>query len=780
MASISEIIAQQLAASKQVRSPTGQLSQESPAGIQSLSGALGLSVPPTTPLMTMQAGGNLDQAKMAGSPAQVQSAISYANQPEQSLAVTQRRAQPAPAQAPAAAAYKQQITDLSGLSDTGRRVAQYIDIQKQKLAATKLAPQQVLDEPALKQLPVVQQVSQPINYSQLKSDLATLLSNPGDTATMARVNQMLGKSAGQLLTPEELKQFYQEATDAITSGIAGSIDTDITVSDLATLPEFGMDLNQVASALGMTPEEVGKLNLKQLQDKVAQVEQNITANQQAQATGTILGGAERAAYRDLGRELAVSGVTSAEAELGRIEQALSEGQSIRFAGQEYSLEELLGEGGITEVVSDYLNAPEGDPTRTNLEKSEPDLVKFIKANQLALEGLVADLGTAATGLQATQAANAKLATAGNITLDDVILKSVIPNWGDIQTGAIDRNSIALMQALDSLPPADQTQLGTTLNAIAQQYPELLSELPNLGKSDILRLMDPAVLQALETNQQLAKRLAGIDPSDTNQVLDTYLGRDVDPATVARELEADKARKALGLPTSNLSSLLDRDGDGKLDSGESLLQTMRNATTKATLSELLSGKAKTYQATPTQNTQLTENEVTLSQLLPAASDGVITADEVRGLNLTEDQAKAIQPLLLNAPGAAVGVDKLLRGIIRDAADNRANTVLSGGDYNPVQIPPLGTQEASLDGYTKLATQVQDKLTALQVASKGSDHLMLKYRLSTLQGQLDQLNKLIREEQEIAGEVDYTYIPPPPVTHKVISGRGAIGKSNRKKK
>ena len=585
MATLSDILKQQF---QVARSPGGQLSLERPQTISQLASRLGMPVQPTDPMSAAAIGANFDQQKMAGSPQQVQAAITQALEPSEQLTTAERRTPGSSAQ-PIFGARKT-LANIGELSNIPERVQQFIEIQKQKILQASLVTQQ-----AVEQVPGGVQGATQINWVSLKSDLELFRANPADLQVLSRINQQLGRDSNSLLSPDEIKSMYQSAVEAIASGAQGVIDRDLTVGDLVQLPDFGVSLSDLAQSLNKPQDVVSSMSLKDLQESIESLEGR--AEVQAVDVGAQapeLGQAEREEFREIGREISESGERVTEAELSRLEQAIEAGETVVFGGERRLLSDVLSDDFISKQVQDYLNAPEGDPSRKKLEESEPGLVDFIRKNVAALSQLSSQMESSSAELGKIQKENQALKQFGNVSLSDALMKSIVPGWGEISSSAIDISAIPLLNAAKRLPKEKAEQLAAAANAIQAGFPDLLDDLLGLSESEIEQLANkPEVLGTLSRVNAAVAQIDALSTSNPDSILDAFFGEDVSAEQLERQLQDDEIRAKMGMETSGLASLVDIDRDQKVDSPESILERMKAEQRGGGLKEALRGDLREF-------------------------------------------------------------------------------------------------------------------------------------------------------------------------------------------
>lgn len=417
-----------------VRGPGGQLTEQSPEEIQQLSGQAGLQAPPTTAAGGAMLGANADQQKMMGTPAQKQAALSMALQPpEQGLAGALRRQQSRTTLTGEEQQKTQKNTDMQNLGNLGDRVTQFIDTQRQLLQEQQ-APVEVN---AADQF-------QGKDVSSLKQNLAALRADPSNMQLQLEVNQALGRNVNTTLSPEEINNLYESATDSIARGTAGNVDNDLTVTDLMNNQQFGYDLPTLSNLLGIPQDQIANLNVGQLRNEINRVgdeEFQKTQQLEQQAQSGKLGIAERGAALQAQREQSTTGIRATEADYSNLEQQISSAEQVQFGGKQYNVDDLLKDETISGIVKEYMDAPEGSEIRQRIDSTEPGLKAFIDRNKSVLAEAAQNLGGAATEFTGIQAANKQVGQFGTQNLDESLLKQIVPGFGELQANRFNQDDI---------------------------------------------------------------------------------------------------------------------------------------------------------------------------------------------------------------------------------------------------------------------------------------------------------------------------------------------------
>jgi len=457
----------------------GQQSTVSEEEMQNLSQKAGRSVP-TTPMEGSVVGGNKDQAKMMGSSASLRSTFST---PEDLQ--TQRRREQVRTEATAAEEAKltgaESLKKLSSLEERVQGLAaQKINQAGQAVGAVNSA---TLSEAGQSLDPEAQ---------QLLADLQAAAPNSPEAlqATQA-LNQKLGRTGANLLTPEEIKSYYSSASDQLGSSLAQNTADNLMVTDL-DLPSLGFtDNNELASVLGLDSAEMEGLNLTQLQEKIAaSIQDNYTqvSNLETQANDMALSPAERAQARKSLREMGAVGVRTTETAIDKLADQIESADTVQFNGKEMKVEELLSDDMVSGLAAKFLDKDDidGDDWKTKFKEENPDLAQFLTDNAAALESSIGEIDDSVKEYAAIQQHNKEIATDVNgQTLSNEVISAIVPRYGELSTEKVDVENNTILKLLKD--PTDKVRaenLRTGLEAVAKTDPTLASELSNLSMDQL--------------------------------------------------------------------------------------------------------------------------------------------------------------------------------------------------------------------------------------------------------------------------------------------------------
>jgi hypothetical protein len=545
-----------------VKGADGLLSEEKP--LQQLAGEAGLVAPPTTAIGASMIGASPNVAKMAGGPAQKTKALSLASEPTENLQDATRRQEVRKEKSAEEVQQAEKSETLKQLGGLGDRVHSLIEAERQKLVAPPTAAPTVesVDEFAGKDI------------SSIKSLLSQLRVNPSDMNLQLQLNQALGKQVGTTLTPEQINSLYESATESIARGAAGSVDDDLTASDLIDRGQLGYTREQLSELLAVPLEQIDGLSIAQIRDhvsKLADEEFSKTQELQQQATSNLSGIAERGLAQQAGLEASATGMRSTEADVQKLEQSIANADIVQFGGQSYKVDDLLKDETISGIVKEYLESPEGSEVRQRIDSSEPQLKAFIDANRALLEDAASALGAGAEEFTDVQSDNQGIATAGGL-LSPSIAAKLIPEYKDLAAGRLDPSQVPILNYANSLSEVEKQQFAQNLNVLAEEFPDVLEEIGTLTPEEIQQLginrPDGKWTSFTSDVRRYDEMVAIQDENIMDLVGKLYnVGNNFD---YQAELDRNQTRGVLGFGgTSGVLDMVDLNRDGKIDSADEI-------------------------------------------------------------------------------------------------------------------------------------------------------------------------------------------------------------------
>jgi hypothetical protein len=635
--------------------------------VQQLAGDRGLPAAPTTASSTGALGGTPQQQAMAGTPAQKKSvfeAVTKVAAPTGESALEQARLLRAPAkETESDIASKQKVQQMiAGMGTFGAKAVELVDRAMGAVAApaegATTPPTDVTIDTVLTSIPEASRTA-------VDAILKRLPNETGSTRleSLAELNRILGKTPGEPLDAAAVEKLYnQDVAKTVSAAAEGKFEAAATGEDrkltVADFNALGSSADEVASILGLTPDEVSNLTVSQLQSALASAELGLGAVEETTAgmASSLLSSTERAALKDYLVQLEERGLAGSATQYDSLLRDIDAGTTVSVGGKNYSIEELLADGAFSAIAAQYLADPTSDWAK-KLAESEPEFVKYLSANSDNLKSLITSAGQSAKELGELQKATA----AKFEGLDPATVKALTGiDLGEFATKAIDTAGFSpAVQAVINAPAAAKKTVGSNLailnSTLGPEYLNKLSaaDVANLGLD---RQDSPGVAWA-EAIKRIRATRAEQNPE---MMLDAITDGTMDIEDVNAQLSEDNIRRSLGLPVSSLGQL-DTDKDGKLGPSElSAGVTARYG--EPTFDDYRSGKYKGPEKLSTIPPQLTTDQ---QVLYDAGRDGTITAEEVA--NISTDALKELAASGVTQKGLTFSYTptaKTLIGIMED--------------------------------------------------------------------------------------------------------------------
>lgn len=641
-----------------------------------------------SPLAASGLGVTKDQAKMAGTAAQVQSAV------RESVAPGKQLAAPKPERVIASAAEqeaKRKQKELESIQGLGSRIATLID-QSVKAQAEAALAAGTIAKPVFK-LEEFKKAYPGLSDEQYKRIGDSLSSGEPDVNLFKDLGIIPSeKSADEAIAI--LSKYAEAPTTTIATNLANTFGPDTKLA--AFTPEQYQDygLANAAKVLGLSDAEMQNLTINELQGRISALGQ--AEFSRAEELSRIANDAyypasvREDAQRQL-RELSSTGVLASEADMQKLDQAIQSADTVTIGDTTYTVQELLSDATLTSIVTAYLDPANAKYAET-LKSTMPALAAFIESNKAALKTMSDKLGSGTKELAKIQVENDKLKNVNSVDMTG-FNAAVIPGYDPDkpQKELITTTPAHQLIMNDAgVPPEAKTQW----QAMKQPYTQFLADMANLN-SDVAKEFagyDYKTLMSKFTNSGYANFNEWVNDytkyqRDINIVNNTNASDEVvvlntlGPTSELNSfLKNFYLRQELGLGQIDtkyapLYQMLDEDKNGQIDD----LNTIRKRIkayygssvnlSKDGLMKLMNG-AKTAQAA------LTDDALT-----KAVMDGSLTPEEVDTVIATNDD-KQLSKLydILNSKGAVVKADTSLASKVESAQYERS----IGRDLAPLNL------------------------------------------------------------------------------------------------
>lgn len=482
---------------RQLISPAEQSQEE----LERLRKKAGL-VAPITPSETAVSGGSPDQAKMSGTPAQTQAALTRGLAPQQTQAGADRYEQArtqATQQEEQAVQGAEQLSKLSGLSERVNILA-----QNQLKQAAQVEP--VSSDPALQTAISALNDTDPNNDNQAIIDLA----NSYGITKPEQLNDLTAKIKSGM-QPEQ----------AIKESLSGTLTGQpVTVAQLDITQLGYNNASELAQELGLTEEELAGMTIDDLQTRI-QEEQAREFSNTEQLLATLYDPTaspqERAEARKQLRDMGAVGVIAAESNVDELADAMVNADTVDFMGEQVDINELLSSEYVSGLAAKFYELGPDSEFGKLLKQDQPELAEFFTKYEQTLKDASAKLDTQLAQVSEINQKNLALAKPQGIPIEfsEEVMRKLIPNYGELSASSYVQ-PVALSMVNDTTLPKD------TRRALA----ELLNSSP--GVAEKLAKMSSDELRAYSLtnpNSDAYKRL--MRTAQIEQILPTLNPNDPD-------------------------------------------------------------------------------------------------------------------------------------------------------------------------------------------------------------------------------------------------------------
>lgn len=543
-----------------------------------------------------------EQAKMAGSPNQLANAIRESLAPGRVTPERLPTRQLATGEEQAAKAKKEQLRGLEGL---GSRVSGIVNeaIKQASIAAPAQGIKQTFkadsfatDYPALAG-----------KSALVKAAIETGKIDPGllspDVLTAFGITLGTGPDAAATASKALVSKLaaYTEAPKiTIATQLANTLGPDVKLGELVNITPEGstvsawneLDMDTVANALGVLPEELKGLTVSELQDRLNKLfagnymevdRLSRIANDPYYPENV------RTDARKQLRELSSVGVVATEADMEALNQAVQKADTFTIGNREYTVSELLSDAGLNGIVTAFLTNPD---YAKQIETDMPELAAFINSNKKALEAITATMGAEATKLADVAVTNNKLRNIDGVDLTE-FNKLAIPDYNpDAPTATAYQPSAAHNLLLNDtgVSAADQEAWNTLKPTYARFLADLAAISPDSDRAKEFASKSYSELREMYRTSGYAEPFA----QGFSRYLKDYSNYQKDMRTIANAADDASAiettvgglpelksffndyrlRGEFGLPQisgeyKGLYDILDANGDGQMDDAKTI-------------------------------------------------------------------------------------------------------------------------------------------------------------------------------------------------------------------
>jgi len=681
-------MAEQLSVAERIKRSQqfGSKTQAMPT-VNQLAGQVGI-----TPGTTATTAGPLatpDQRKMMGTPAQKGAKIAAATGETQLEQAVKLRA-PAEADAETESKKRRAAAMAGAMGPLGDKVNQLVDAAMTRITGQKVEGAEADSGLQVKVNSAAEVIKnlKPEAQTEVADLIAKIGANPADTASLNRLNTVLGRTADTAIGANEIPGLVAAAPDVIKAAagtaVTKAVGDKITLEDIG---ELGTTQEELASLLGIPAAEVPNLTLVDIQNRIATLQQSeFGASQEVQAgmaATSLLSTTEKAALRDVLATMEETGLAGAEFQVGQVGKDVAEGRQVQVGNETYTVEELLSSPAMTDIVKQILDDPNAKTDFVKaLKETDPDLYNWVIGSKAGLEKLVSEAATGAGKYQATQQANLKLlapldkfrdafAKAGiNVAaLRDVNLTEevTLPDGSKGQRWQLpekDGGLPALAKAVLTAPPEKQATIATS---ISQLPPGEVAGL-DAGQLAALGLDSPTGLwsdwkRAADTQAAVAS----IPDNQPARIFATLGLGDFDKANAIILSEAITGQRHPVLD-------LDVNKDGKLDAADMpALKERAKGSGMPSLQQIITTGNVPKANIPNPNRPIdyggAEQQSIFSDIKNALADGFFTQEEADALPWSEDKMRDVFNKLPRRNGVYEGQAGAIAKTLKDALDRK---------------------------------------------------------------------------------------------------------------
>jgi hypothetical protein len=701
----------------------------------------------TSPQAAADMGVTQDQAKMAGSSAQLQNVERLALRPTTSQRQVEEMKQ---TRTEKTADEKRKEAQAAQLGQFGGRIQGVVQQAMKRIAPTQAAgatPPPSLDADKFSSLGLDQTKAEAI-----KPSIEAALNGTATQEQLADIaNTLPGLSTSS--TPaqitEKLESLRQTPVNSIISNTQKLVPNQLTVGQLSDteIQSLGFQSRQdLAKSLGLNPDEIDTQSMDQLQAAASSLQQQdyATVKQlQAAINDPSLSPAARAEAQAVLRQMGTAGVQATEEDFAKLNADIQNADVIELDGKPMQIAELLSDEGVSAAVKAYLTDPK---YAEQLRTISPGLADFIDKNKQALSAASNQLSKEVDQLAKTQADNVKLSkTDTGIPISDDLNKLVYGDkWNKFGgTALAPSNAHKILNDPNNTKEYKEAYVNF-LNSIAKSNPDLAKQFADYSYEQLKasKLDSPNNVNAYANYLSRANSMNKVaDPVQAISVMFPTLN---DTNGLNDMIKSASALSKAGMMSPTGTRILELFGNAPLDLNDrspANIQRMQDLQTK--LKQFFAIDAKGNPLTPVKDGQVVDlsaipnldslvkqlqtdyNKAKADPVLEAAMDGVVDSDELQKLagarsasDLTSLYNKLSAGGLINESG------QTLKDLINKQAENEflkaissigiLQTLKTSKDTPTLPKDLVGLQQLKnqiLDAKNQVSPEVKDKFNQL---------------------------------------------------------------------
>lgn len=557
-----------------IKEGSGPLTETSNEEVQGLAQKAGMPSTPSNPFSASGIDANADQAKMMGTPAAQMGAQRMEIQQQDSLSTQNRQAQSRKQSTAAEQDEQVKALQFDGLGSLGDRVQQIATGMLNQTATGANAITSAMQADDAK-------VEAYIKPGADKAQTSQLLNKLGDgsvtDAEMVQLATNLGftdvSNLGQL--KESIKSQFMTAGEQLGAFTSGRIADNLFVNQLTgpQLQDIGFSsISDFAAALGVPEATLSGMSIRQLQDQFGKKRlEDFGKTQRAQAViadPTASRAEKEQALLEL-KELGATGVRSAESDVKAIEKQVIDASTVKFGGQDYTVEDLLKDDTIKGIVKTYLTDPE---EAKNLADKEPAFAEWIEKNKKVLAAASSDVDARQESFAKVQLDNMKVGETeqGNLSADT--MKSIYPDFGKLTSQKYEEPAFLKMIKNGDLPSDTASNLISTANELANIDPKYVQDLAGIS-SDELNALGLNNSKNIDKYRQYVAEANQLLKAPEEEIISRITGEQADATSLGDLIDTNRALQGFGLGGTDSPDyhLFDFNKDGQLDSPDQIRQ-----------------------------------------------------------------------------------------------------------------------------------------------------------------------------------------------------------------
>lgn len=465
---------------------------------------------PTSPAGAVSIGASPDAAKMVGTPAQKQNAVTQTVKKEETLQGVSRLSQPRQQATQQETAATQLSNTFSKLGSMGTRVQALVDQRLQGVAQAGNAQATVKGSGLNGALGIddgqaAAQAADPNStLSKAKAALQTLSQTPtGPAAELA-----LQTLANLGIQQETARGLLDTSAAAIGQQAANATQDTVTASQLDVSQLGFSNLAEMAATLGVPEEQLANANVATIQQLARDAQQRELATVdtlKAKLAATPVGSAQHSMLMQQLADMGQVGTTGSEAQAQEAVQKLNTADQVTVGGQTMSVENMLKDENLSNLIAQYVQS---DPaTRDTILPADKfgDLRTWIDNNQQSLGVLANDLQQTTKQFGTTQEQWDDLANTAGVPITEDVMAALIPDWNR-DTVVTSEQLAAAKDALTNSSIGQLANVPGGKEILAKVNADNVAELKDMTADEIADAYDAAKL----ANTYEYQKLLGLD------------------------------------------------------------------------------------------------------------------------------------------------------------------------------------------------------------------------------------------------------------------------------